>query len=111
MVRHIKRLHGSQGEPVKEKPSTIDSSIQNMFVNSSVPPLTSGEGRPIARQRKDNDIVDMFFDKIGRIEKVEKVKAFFSRQGTSTMFPSPANLHVPTNDSQSAFMPTFVPIV
>ena len=43
MVRHIDRLHGGLGDPVKENPSATGSSIRNIHVKSDTPPSLSGK--------------------------------------------------------------------
>jgi hypothetical protein len=81
MVRHIDRLHGGLGDPVKEKPSATGSSVRNIYVKSDLPSL-SGKLRPNAFQAKE-DFVDMCYD---RFSKIKEMKSFFGQRG-STIFP------------------------
>jgi hypothetical protein len=90
MIRHIKRIHGGLGSPVKDKPSAIDHSVQNMLVNSDT--LSShSRKRPLNSQANENDIIDIMYEKV---IKVKEIKAFFSGQPGSTIFPLPGPLPV-----------------
>jgi hypothetical protein len=85
MFRHIDRLHGGLGNPVKEKPSATGSSIRNIHVKSDIPPSLSGKLRPSAFQAKE-DFVDRCYDKFS---KIKEMNAYF-RQWGSTIFPFPS---------------------
>jgi hypothetical protein len=86
MVRHIDRLHGGLGNPVKEKPSATGSSIGNIHVKSDTPPSLSGKLRPNAFQPKE-DFVDMYY----KFSKIIEMNASFGQWG-STIFPFPSPL-------------------
>jgi hypothetical protein len=83
IVRHIDRLHGGLGNPVKEKPSVTGSSIRNIYVKAD-PPSLSGNLRPKAFRAKE-DIVDTYYDKFSKIKEME---SYFG-QRDSTVFPFP----------------------
>ena len=102
MVRHIRRLHGL-GHPVKEKPSAVNGSIQNIFVDSDIHPSLSGKWPRNVLQAKDNDIVDKLYD---MFSKIIVIKAL-SGQGGSTIFPLPGPFAVSTIDPPVGFH-TFV---
>lgn len=97
MVRHIDRLHGGLGNPVKEKHSATGSSIRNIHVKSD-PPSLSGKLPPNASQPKE-DFVDMCYD---RFSKMKEMKAFFGHRG-STIFPFPSPLLNPIIDPPVGF--------
>lgn len=99
MVRHIRRLHSGLGDPVKEKPSATDSPIQNIFVNSDTPSSLSEKGRRNALLAKDNDVVDIFCDKLSKIKEIMA----FSGQRATTIFPLPGPFPVPTIDPPVGF--------
>jgi hypothetical protein len=99
MVRHIRRLHNGLGDPVKEKPSATDSSIQNIFADSDIPSSLSERGRRNALLAKDNDFVDIFYDKFS---KIKEIMAFSGQRG-STIFPLPGPFPVPTIDPPVGF--------
>jgi hypothetical protein len=86
MVRHIDRLHGGLGNPVKEKPSATGSSIRNIHVKSDIPPSLPWKLRPKAFQAKE-DFVDIYY----KFSKIEEMNAFFGQRG-STIFPFPSPL-------------------
>jgi hypothetical protein len=86
MARHIDRLHGGIGNPVKEKHSATGSSIRNIHVKSD-PTSLSGKLRPNAFQAEE-DFVDACYDKFS---KMKEMKAFFGQRG-STIFPFPSPL-------------------
>jgi hypothetical protein len=90
MVRHIYRLHGGLGKPVKEKPSATDHSIQNMFVNSDTP-SSPFRKRPLYAHTKVNDVIDMTYE---NVKKIKEIKAFFSGQTGATVYPLPSPLPV-----------------
>jgi hypothetical protein len=96
MVRHIDRLHGGLGNPVKEKPSATGSSIQNIQVKSD-PPSSSGNLRPNAFQAED--LIDTYYDKF---IKIKEMKAFFG-QRDSTIYPSPSPVLNPAIDLPVGF--------
>jgi hypothetical protein len=85
MARHIDRLHGGLGNPVKEKPSATGSSIRNIHVKSD-PPSLSGKLRPKVFQAKED--FDMYYD---MFSKMKEMKAFSVQRG-STIFPFPSPL-------------------
>jgi hypothetical protein len=85
MIRHINRLHGGIGNPVKEKPSATGRSIRHIYVKSE-PPSSSGKLRPNAFQAKE-DLIDTYYDKI---RKIKEMKAFFGQNGSIAYpFPNP----------------------
>jgi hypothetical protein len=90
MVRHIRRLHNGLGDPVKEKPSATDSSIQNMFVYSDRPSSLSRK-RPPDPHTKENDMVDITYEKVN---KIKEIKAFYSGQAGPAIYPLPCSLPV-----------------
>ena len=98
MVRHIDRLHGGLGNPVKEKPSATGSSIRNIHVKSDTPPSLSGKLRPKVFQAKE-DFVDVCYD---RFSKIKEMKAFFG-QRDSTIFPFPSPFLNPIIDPPVGF--------
>lgn len=99
MVRHIFRLHGGPGDPVKVKSPVIDHSIQKMYANSDTPSAFSRK-RPPNAQTKEIDIVDMMYEKVN---KFKEVMVFFSAQPISTIFPLPSPLLISTIDPPVGF--------
>lgn len=90
MVRHIDRLHGSLGDPVKEKRSTIGHPIQNMSVYSHTPSSLSRK-RPPDAHAKENDMIDITYEKV---KKIKEIKAFYAEQAGSAIHPLPCPLPV-----------------
>jgi hypothetical protein len=84
MIRHINRLYGGIGNPVREKPSATGSSIRDIYVKSE-PHSSSGKLRPNAFQAKE-DLIDTYYDKFS---KIKEMKAFFG-QNSSIAYPFPS---------------------
>ena len=85
MVRHIDRLHGGFGSPVKENPFATGSSMRNTHVKSA-PPSSSGNLPPNAFQAKE-DLFDTWYD---RFSKMKEMNANFEQRSPTTFpFPTP----------------------
>jgi hypothetical protein len=69
---------------MKEK-RAIDHSIQNMFVYSDRPSSLSRKRPPDAHAR-ENDMVDIIYDKV---YKIKEIKAFCAGQAGPTIYPLP----------------------
>jgi hypothetical protein len=107
MVRHIERVHGGQGKPVKVKSSAVYQSIPNVCGRTTSPSVSHTKKPSDTTRREENDLVDAIYEDVmkanAKMNKIREIKAFFSEPSDSTTFLLPTTVPLPSIDPPVGF--------